>query len=133
MVCAVGFLNRAGIEQLPHIFGDYSHWSSWTDVSQFDEKLHLRGFTLENMEKNEQNNAVWANIKAKQKDPLHESTHVPRGREELKAELREDKQKLFQDIVDINKPDGSGQSSPDARSQVANRYRALLAKVSRSC
>lgn len=49
MVCALGFLNHAGIEQLPHIFNDYKRWPTWKSESQFDEKKHFLGFTLENM------------------------------------------------------------------------------------
>jgi hypothetical protein len=51
MVCALGFLNHAGIEQLPHIFNDYKQWPTWKSESQFDEKKHFLGFTLENMER----------------------------------------------------------------------------------
>ncbi|KAK5662206.1 hypothetical protein OQA88_8111 [Cercophora sp. LCS_1] len=128
MVCAVGYLNRSGIEQLPHIFGDYSHWSSWKDVSQFNDKIHLRCFTLENLEKIEQITAVWENIKAKKQNPSSELTHIPRGRAELEEELRKDKLKLFQDIVGINNPNGSGELGLDARTQVADKYRTMLAK-----
>ena len=55
--------------------------------SQFDDKLHLRGFTLGNMEKNEQINAVPDSVEAKQKDNLHESAHILNSRVELSIEL----------------------------------------------
>ena len=51
MVCALGFLNHAGIEQLPHIFNDYKQWPTWDREIQFDEKKHFLGFTLDNMER----------------------------------------------------------------------------------
>ncbi|KAK4446012.1 hypothetical protein QBC34DRAFT_412229 [Podospora aff. communis PSN243] len=67
MVCGLGFLNRAGIEQLPHIFHDYTHWSSWTRESQFNGDIHLQAFTLKNMEQNEQVDVLWKNIKSMRK------------------------------------------------------------------
>ncbi|KAH7309638.1 hypothetical protein B0I35DRAFT_515063 [Stachybotrys elegans] len=83
MVCSLGFLNRAGIDQLPHIFKDYTNWLSWTDVSQFDEKVHLLGFNLENMEKNEKVNVFWEGIRAKWKSTQvsREPSNVSNGKQ----------------------------------------------------
>ncbi|EXJ53317.1 uncharacterized protein A1O5_13439 [Cladophialophora psammophila CBS 110553] len=49
MVCALGFLNRAGIDQLPHIFCDYKNWLTWTSESKYNKKVQLLGFTLDNL------------------------------------------------------------------------------------
>lgn len=153
MVCSLGFLNRAGIEQLPHIFGDYSHWSSWTSESHFNHQLHLRAFTLENMEKNEEIDVLWKNIKAKQKvkeghsqesgvpgpsstrssleqndaRAEFEPTYTPRSKSQLKVELQKDKEALFQNIVKANRTSGT-----DEAAQVAKVYRDMLAKVGNS-
>jgi len=154
MVCSLGFLNRAGIEQLPHIFGDYSHWSSWTSESQFNDQLHLRAFTLENMERNEKIDVLWKNIKAanqkaeeghsqesgvpersstrstlEQNDARAESEHTytPRRKSQLKEELQKDKEILFQNIVKAN-----GASGTNEAAQVAKLYRDMLVKVGSS-
>ena len=48
MVCNLGFLNRAGLDELPQIFHDYHHWADWTSESEYDENEYLCGFNLEN-------------------------------------------------------------------------------------
>ncbi len=50
MVCALGFLNRSGLDQLPHIFNDYETWQDW-HKTPFDDKKHLLGITFENLKK----------------------------------------------------------------------------------
>ncbi|KAK0656887.1 hypothetical protein B0T16DRAFT_400475 [Cercophora newfieldiana] len=50
MVCALGFLNRSGLDQLPHIFHDYETWQDWGDT-KYDPKDHLVGFTLDNQKR----------------------------------------------------------------------------------
>jgi len=68
MVCGLGFLSRAGIDQLPHIFRDYRHWSSWKNEKQFDDEIHLRAFTIENLELKDRADVLWEKIKAKSKE-----------------------------------------------------------------
>jgi len=53
MVCALGFLNRSGMDQLPYIFHDYETWQRWGNKNntKFNEKDHLVGFTVENVKK----------------------------------------------------------------------------------
>jgi hypothetical protein len=127
MVCSLGFLNRAGIEQLPHIFSDYSHWSSWTHASQFNDQLHLRAFTLENMEKNEEFDVFWKKIEAKEGHSKEsEPTYTPRSKSLLKVELQNDKDILFRNIVGANRKRASG---TDEAAQVAKLYRDMLVKV----
>lgn len=116
LVCALGFLNRAGIEQLPHIFKDYCGWLSWTDKSQFDASIHLVGFTLENQEKNEKLDA--ARFQIRDRLPY-------RGdKKQMQRELNDEKRELFEEIVAINHD-----SSLDARVKVAEAYRRKLVKV----
>ena len=115
MVCALGFLNRAGIDQLPHVFRDYCNWSSWRDKSKFCEKVHLVGFTLENLEKNRKRYAR-----------VYDESRRPWGgdKEGMKAGLLEEKRELFGMIVDINLAKGS-----DAKVKVAEAYWGKLAEV----
>jgi len=115
MVCALGFLNRAGIDQLPHVFRDYCNWSSWRDKSKFCKKVHLVGFTLENLEKNRKR---YARV-------YHEARRPWGGdKEGMKAGLLKAKRELFGMIVDINLAKGS-----DAKVKVAETYRGKLAEV----
>src|SRR4051794_38693147 len=51
MVCALGFLNRAGLDQLPHIFRDYETWQKWHKTEYDPVKSHLMGFTLPNLKR----------------------------------------------------------------------------------
>ncbi|KAK4121686.1 hypothetical protein N657DRAFT_600853 [Parathielavia appendiculata] len=40
MVCSLGFLNGAGLDQFPHIYDDYRTWHKWNRQA-FDENKHL--------------------------------------------------------------------------------------------
>ncbi|KAK3387776.1 hypothetical protein B0H63DRAFT_500855 [Podospora didyma] len=51
MVCALGFLNRAGLDQLPHIFKDYQNWHKWHKTTYDPKETHLMGFTLPNLKR----------------------------------------------------------------------------------
>jgi hypothetical protein len=50
MVCSVGFLNRPGLDQLPHIMKDYETWHRWHKIP-YNPKMHLVGITLENLKR----------------------------------------------------------------------------------
>jgi len=51
MICNLGYLNRAGLDVLPHIFYDYERWTKWTEDRPFEIKNDFVGFTLANVER----------------------------------------------------------------------------------
>lgn len=110
MVCALGFLNRAGLDQLSHIFHDYSVWTTWSSGTAFSETEHLAGFTLEN------------SLRVNKLQKARKSDAVLRSEEGVANDLLEQKKKLYAQIVGMNK---------DAES-IAKAYREMLVKVSQS-
>lgn len=111
LVCALGFLNHAGLDQLPHIFRDYSAWSTWNTNTKFSEKDHLVGFTLENS----------LRVNRLQKTRPGSNT-VLRSKDELEADLLSQKKDLYNRIIGMNKDTES----------IAKAYREMLAKVTQS-
>ncbi|KAL8383438.1 hypothetical protein RB595_010571 [Gaeumannomyces hyphopodioides] len=47
MICNLGFLNRAGLDNLAGIFHDYCTWEDWIGCKKLDEKKHLLGFSFD--------------------------------------------------------------------------------------
>jgi hypothetical protein len=141
MVCALGFLNHAGIEQLPHIFNDYKQWPTWTSKSQFDEKKHFLGFTLENMERVEKmknsedrvymKEQLMVEKKMKSGEAWREaskqlSREVYRGnRGKMQRELSDEKKKMFDAMVEAN----GNEDSTDRIVNTDAEYRKRLVEV----
>ncbi len=140
MVCALGFLNHAGIEQLPHIFNDYKQWPTWDSKSQFDEEKHFLGFTLENMERWEKMRN--AQGREERKEQLigegHDrqaawqvaadefSRQVYRGdRDGMRRELSQKKKEMFHAMVEANE----NESPTDRIVKTGAEYRKRLAEV----
>ncbi|KAL8354700.1 hypothetical protein RB601_004214 [Gaeumannomyces tritici] len=48
MICNLGFLNRAGLDNLAGIFHDYCTWEDWVGEKKRDDSKHLLGFSLDN-------------------------------------------------------------------------------------
>ncbi|KAK4236907.1 hypothetical protein C8A03DRAFT_16496, partial [Achaetomium macrosporum] len=126
MVCALAFLNRTGLDQLPHIFRDYRHWNQW-HKEPFDEDKHLVGITLENLKKLKRFEA-WKKRTQTQSGMTNggaaeEVTQLPSQSEEsLAKELRKRKKELYEQMaamVDDGKPDVKA---------IAAAYRDMLAE-----
>jgi hypothetical protein len=140
MVCTLGFLNHAGIEQLPHIFNDYKQLLTWKNGFQFDEKKHFLGFTLENAERVEKKTNVehilaekdeLIKMKMKRGDAWEAAREAfPRAayrgnKDEMQRDLSKKKEKKFYDIVEANK-------NGDTTEKIAKtgaEYRKMLAEV----
>ncbi|KIX00085.1 uncharacterized protein Z518_10222 [Rhinocladiella mackenziei CBS 650.93] len=111
MVCALGFLNRAGIDQLPHIFRDYKNWLTWTRESRYNKKDQLLGFTLDNLRR----------VKKMQEFRIEKGSKedVEITQEALDAE----KKKLFEEMSKIQ------DSDPGRRTRtMAEKYRDMLVR-----
>jgi len=116
MVCALGFLNRPGLDQLPYIFHDYETWQKW-DEKPFDEKKHLVGFTLEHVQSlrrkaASQKHGLSAQDKPKKPWELWADA-------ELEAELRAWKKRTYENMSQDTKHLG----------KMAEAYQHILAEV----
>lgn len=109
LVCALGFLNRAGVDHLKDIFDDYCAWSKWDKYTAFDEKKHLAGFTLENKMRINKIRKV-----------MQQPGAVLRTEDELAKELLAERKELFSKIVAANHDSEA----------IAKMYREMLVKVS---
>lgn len=110
MVCALGFLNQAGLDQLPHIFNDYSAWTTWKPSSKLQD-TQLAGFTLDN----------WLRVQ-KVQEAGGKANDVLMTEDKLKDKLLEEKKKLYDRIVKMGKDTES----------IAKAYREMLVTVSQS-
>ncbi len=120
MVCALGFLNRAGLDQLPYIFHDYQTWRDWTDGSEYDPKSHLMGFTLGNLERVKRFHAPKAAKPDEPKLPWEGNEAT------LQKELDDEKVAFFTEMAALK--DESDPTKMDLRA-MAEAYRKRLAKV----
>ncbi|KAL2133501.1 hypothetical protein VTI74DRAFT_2266 [Chaetomium olivicolor] len=120
MVCSLGFLNRSGLDQFPHIFNDYKTWHQW-HKEPFDEKKHLVGITLENLKKLHRFEA------AKKRKPPKVTSVATEGvgqlpsqqsDEALALELKAEKRALYEEIARIR--------GEDRLKLMADIYRKML-------
>lgn len=117
MVCNLGFLNRAGLDELPHIFHDYHHWADWTSEGAYDESEYLCGFNLENY-------ARVARLEA-----WRQRGKLTKDIAELKKDLDSEKRDFFERMTQL-----SVESSEPGRKRMdlgkmADMYRDMLSKV----
>ncbi|KAK3986191.1 hypothetical protein QBC44DRAFT_333796 [Cladorrhinum sp. PSN332] len=121
MVCALGFLNRSGLDVLGSIFHDYETWQNWGS-HKFNPKEHLTGFTLENWKRVKRFRA--ARDKARHSDsppPVTESD------EDMKAKLLADRERWYNDMAKM-KNENARPGQPKMRlSKMAEYYGKLLA------
>lgn len=117
MICNLGFLNRAGLDELPHIFHDYQHWADWTSEDVYDESEYLCGFNLENY-------ARVARFEAwRQKGKLTKNIG------ELNKDLEEEKRAFFGRMTKLSvESSEQGRKRMDLR-KMADMYRDMLSKV----
>ncbi|KAM0335086.1 hypothetical protein ACHAQA_000120 [Verticillium albo-atrum] len=59
MICNLGFLNRAGLDNLAEIFRDYATWMDWSAEKAFEPTKHLTGFTIENYDQMRRQKIAW--------------------------------------------------------------------------
>ncbi len=117
MVCALGFLNRSGLDQLLHIFNDYETWKDWHKTS-FDDKKHLLGITFENLKKLKRFQAAKERSQiGVTKRPSEESDQCLW--EGLQTRRKELYNKMKSMVID---------GAPDLRG-IAGAYRDMLAEV----
>ena len=128
MVCALGFLNRAGLDQLPQIFHDYETWQKWGD-KDFNPDENLAGFTLENLKKMKRFQA--ARLRDKMGVKTGHSQPWNGSGKELKAELEREKREAYRTMSKMFVQGGKS-GEMDLR-RIATEYRNLLAKVSAMC
>lgn len=121
MVCNLGFLNRAGLDELPQIFHDYHHWADWTSEAEYDEKEYLCGFNLENY-------ARVARLGA-----WRQGGKVAKDMGELKRDLDLEKRRFFRKMTEqVAESSVPGQKRMDL-GKMASMYRDMLSKVRLSC
>jgi len=131
MVCSLGFLNRSGLDQLPHIFHDYETWQDWGDA-KYDPKDHLVGFTLENQKRLKR-------FEAAREREMNGVAKMPWSGsvEELQAKLAERKRGLFETMSKMRCPAQNGgdkrrvkgaRAKMDMR-KMAKEYRDMLVEV----
>lgn len=117
MVCNLGFLNRAGLDELPHIFHDYHHWADWTSEAVYDDQEYLCGFNLENY-------ARVARLTAWRK-----GGKVTKDLSELKRDLEREKRAFFKKMTEqVVENSESGRKRMDL-GKMADMYRDMLSKV----
>jgi len=129
MVCSLGFLNRSGLDQLPHIFHDYETWQDWGGAN-YDPDDHLVGFTLENRKRLKRFQAARERSKeGAAKLPWDGSVA------QVDDELEKRKRKLFEGM---SKQFAEGSPKKGRKSkikmnldEIAKLYRAMLAEVRR--
>jgi len=133
MVCSLGFLNRSGLDQLPHIFHDYETWQDWGDA-KYDPNDHLVGFTLENQKRLKRFEA------AREREMNGGVAKMPWSGsvEELQAKLDERKRALFETMSKMRCP--AQQNGGDTKRvkgtrpkmdmrKMAKEYRDMLVEV----
>ena len=117
MVCNLGFLNRAGLDALPHIFHDYHHWADWTSEAEYDEEEYLAGFTLENYARVGRL-AAW-----------RRGGKLTRDMGDLKRDLEREKRAFFKKMTQqVTASSGPGKKWMDL-GKMAGMYRDMLSKV----
>jgi hypothetical protein len=128
MVCALGFLNRSGLDQLPHIFNDYQTWQEWHEKS-FDASKHLAGITLENLKKLQRSRAARERSQAQPTDGRVASGVASmswqKSDEDLAEGLRIKREALYKEMAAKKLPN----EKADLRAMAAV-YRKMLAEVS---
>jgi hypothetical protein len=124
MVCALGFLNRSGLDQLPHIFHDYETWQDWGGAD-YDPEHHLVGFTVENKKRLERFQAL--------QDPSGKKMPWEGSIGEPQADLDERKRILFGKMremrVDPHAHPHKGARAKMDLQRMAKEYRDFLVKV----
>ncbi|KAK4161393.1 hypothetical protein QBC43DRAFT_98403 [Cladorrhinum sp. PSN259] len=120
MVCALGFLNRSGLDVLGSIFHDYETWQNWGSQT-FNPKEHLTGFTLEN----------WKRVKrfqaARNKDK-NSPPPVQESDEELKANLLKERERWFKEMAAMKNEKVKAAQPKMKLSKMAEYYCKLLAE-----
>lgn len=124
MVCALGFLNRAGLDQLPCIFKDYETWQDWGKVD-YDPNMHLVGFTLNNLKRVKRLEAA---AKARAGDPSKSKLAWDGTSDDLEKELEKKKKDLFETMSRMFVEGGEHKKQMDLR-KMAKAYRDMLVKV----
>jgi hypothetical protein len=119
MVCALGFLNRSGLDQLPYIFYDYETWQDW-HKKPFDGKKHLVGLTLENLKKLNR-------FKAAKDRGQSGATKSPQrvSDKDLEQDLAKKRKRIYDEMALMKRPD----RTPDLRA-MAIAYRKVLQEAS---
>ncbi|KAK4451399.1 hypothetical protein QBC34DRAFT_54717 [Podospora aff. communis PSN243] len=115
MVCALGFLNRSGLDQLPHIFHDYETWQDWGGT-EYDPENHLVGFTIENKKRLERFRAA--------RDSLGKRMPWEGSVEKLQADLDKRKRALFNNMRGM-----TAAPDPHAHRQKGARAKMNLKKM----
>ncbi|KAK0632628.1 hypothetical protein B0T14DRAFT_39398 [Immersiella caudata] len=121
MVCALGFLNRSGLDSLPHIFHDYETWQDWVDI-KYDPKDHLVGFTVDNQKRLQM-------FRAAAKDPSGK-TMPWEDSVKLQADLDKKKRNLFEEMskmrAEVHVHSHRGARAKMNLKKMAERYRRFL-------
>lgn len=117
MVCNLGFLNRAGLDELPQIFHDYRHWADWTSEAEYDENEHLCGFNLGNY-------ARVARLRA-----WRQGGKVAKDMGELKRELDLEKRNFFREMTKQMTDSSEPEKKRVDLGKMASMYRDMLSKV----
>ncbi|KAK3690384.1 hypothetical protein B0T22DRAFT_537064 [Podospora appendiculata] len=122
MVCALGFLNRAGLDQLPHIFHDYQTWLDWKP-NAYNAADNLMGFTLENVERVIRLQASKART-VKPGDAKPKPSPWTRADKTVEAVLADERKALYDEMAKL----AAGEEKSDTRLKIAKRYREMLAE-----
>ncbi|OHE90963.1 hypothetical protein CORC01_13740 [Colletotrichum orchidophilum] len=126
MVCALGFLNRSGLNNLGLIYQDYKAFNQWTDSRMYNPKEHLLGFNedqlkmkleKEYMEEIEavEDELCEADDLSEDKvweldnklNALLEEYEEALNHKNLEQRLEKDKKELFEKMTQMKRADGS--------------------------
>ncbi|KAK4184895.1 hypothetical protein QBC35DRAFT_504961 [Podospora australis] len=138
MVCALGFLNRAGLDQLGKIFHDYETWQSWGD-KKFDPKDAVGPLTCLTLENLKRLKRLEASSKQRQLDKDHKEGKTPNKApvevpvpnqqtdDELETALKEERARRFKEMAALKTPDRKKGQSKMQLGKIAELYRKMLA------
>ncbi|KAK4223940.1 hypothetical protein QBC38DRAFT_35689 [Podospora fimiseda] len=124
MVCALGFLNRSGLDVLGGIFHDYETWQNWGDKT-FDPKEHLTAFTFENFTRVQRFKAAREKVKNGSAAP---PVTVTKPDEEIKAELLDWRKRKFYELAKMKKEHPKPGQQKMKLSEMAKVYREMMAE-----
>lgn len=120
MVCALGFLNRAGLDVLGSIFHDYETWQNWGSQT-FNPKEHLTGFTVENWKRVKRFRAARDKASNRNSEPP-----VVQTDEELHEELEKKRAEWFKAMSGMKKEKVVAAQQKMRLGDMAAYYRDLL-------